>query len=80
MKWLSKLFGGGKQAPEVGPTQSVRPAAKVLRPSPEMARPEASRISTETVRDWCAKLEKEADRTGNSRLRAQAANIRARLT
>jgi hypothetical protein len=45
-----------------------------------MPLPEAKRITTQNVSEWCAKLEAEAERTGNQRLRAQAANICARLS
>lgn len=44
-----------------------------------MTAPEASRISGENLRDWCAKLDKEAERTGNRHLKRQADNIRARF-
>jgi hypothetical protein len=43
-----------------------------------MTRGEAARISTQSVLSYCERLEREADRTGNSRLRQQARNIRAR--
>lgn len=78
MNWLKKIFtpkGDAAQTSVAG-----RPEPRQLRPRHDMPVTEAKRISTENVRQWCDKLEAEADRTGNNRLRAQAANIRARLT
>lgn len=80
MNWLKKLFRGtptGSTGP--GPGNVSVPPSQRLRVR-EMPPPEAKRITTENVREWCAKLEAEAERTGNRRLRDQAANIRARLT
>lgn len=43
------------------------------------AMPEAERIAGQSLRDWCAKLERKADATGNPRFRQQARNIRWRF-
>jgi len=80
VNWLKKLFSGtptGSTGP--GPGEVSVPPSQRLRVR-EMPLPEAKRITTQNVSEWCAKLEAEAERTGNQRLRAQAANICARLS
>lgn len=74
MNWLKNLFAKPDNKP------AAAPLMKSLRPSRDIPIQEAKRISTENVREWCAKLEAEGERTGNQRLLAQARNIRARLT
>lgn len=74
MNWLKKLFAPTPEKP------SYAPPSQTLRPVRDMTMPEAKRISTENVREWCAKLEKEGERKGDRRMVAQARNIRARLT
>lgn len=80
MNWLKKLFTGttGSTGPGPGNVAGSVPTSQRIR-AREMSPPEAKRIEGESVRVWCDKLEAEANRTGNNRLRAQAANIRARF-
>ncbi len=81
MNWLRKLLGratGAEPSPVVDAGTSRPEPVKALRPVRDMTRGKAARISTESVLSYCERLEREADRTGNSRLRQQARNIRAR--
>lgn len=83
MNWLKKLFAGpptGSTGPGVIRDPSlVPPSLRSLRPRDDVPVVEAKRISTESVREFCDKLQREGERTGNRRMLAQAANIRARL-
>lgn len=73
MNWLKKLFATPAEKP------SYVPPMGSLRPVRDIPVVEAKRIGGESVRAWCEKLEAEAERTGNNRMRAQAANIRSRF-
>lgn len=76
MSWFSRLFAPGADAPK---PVVARSTSGHLRPARDMTIPEAKRIEGESVRVWCEKLDREYERTGNPRLRQQAANIRARF-
>lgn len=70
MSWFSKIFARPIAAPNV-------PSAETLG-SRNTPAAEAKHITTENVREWCNRLEREGQRTGNVRLITQARNIRIR--
>jgi hypothetical protein len=78
VNWFKKLFG---LADEKQPQQVKvgSPRGPASRPVPEVTEAVAKQISTENIRHYCDRLEREANRTGNARLRQQSRNIRARL-
>lgn len=81
MNWFKKLFSGttNSTGPGAGAVE-IQPSLRSLRPSRDVPVVEAKRISTENVREWCDRLEREGNRKGDRRMIAQAQNIRARLT
>ncbi len=72
MNWFKKIFQPiAKPAGDMG----KRPAREE---SPALARPpEARSMHKQNIAAWCDRLEREAQRTGNRRMLAQARNIRA---
>jgi hypothetical protein len=71
VNWLKNIFR--KPEPAAVP---VTPGGAVPQLAPRL---EAKRISTQSVDEWCERLEREGNRTGNARLLQQARNIRTRL-
>jgi hypothetical protein len=85
VNFLSKFLHKKKPAPSGGvPSHATNAAVTAARDGTTIhghpiSAPEAERIETEKVADWCNRLEREANRTGNARLLSQANNIRRRF-
>lgn len=69
MSIFSKLFG---RKPELTPAPV--PVPVIVRKAPE----EAARVQTQSIREYCDRLDAEANRLGNLRLRWLARSIRTR--
>lgn len=79
MNFLSKFLHKKKPAKSGSAPARATPAVVPAGLGANAPAPDATGITTENIRDWCNRLEREANLTGNPRLRMQARNIRDRF-